>query len=108
MAALILLVVLIEFGWNFYEPSSRDFISFWGASQFAIAGRPDLAYDNAALHALQQEVAAFDGGEMPFPYAPAFLFLVIPFGLVPFPTGLMLWSLTGYALYLLVARRLSR
>lgn len=107
MAALILLMILAEFGWNWVQPSSRDFVSFWGASQFAWSGRPALAYDNAALHALQLQVAAFESGEMPFPYAPSFLLLVMPFGLLPFPLALMAWSLIGYAHYLLVARTVS-
>ena len=106
MALLIALMVLAEFAWNYVQPTSRDFISFWGASQFALAGQPALAYDNAALHAVQTRVAAFDGGEMPFPYPPAFLLLVMPFGLVSFPLGLILWSLAGYIIYLLAANRL--
>ena len=106
MAALIALMILAEFVWNYLQPSSRDFVSFWGAGQFALAGRPELAYDNAALHDLQLKVAAFAGGEMPFPYNPAFLLLVMPFAMVPFPIGLLLWSLTGYAVYLMVARKL--
>jgi alpha-1,2-mannosyltransferase len=106
MALLIALMVLIEFGWNYLQPSSRDFVSFWGASQFALSGQPALAYDNEALHALQLKAAKFEGGEMPFPYAPAFLLLVLPFGLVPFPLGLILWSISGYIIYLLAVNRL--
>ena len=106
MALLIALMVLAEFVWNFVQPSSRDFISFWGASQFALSGQPALAYDNAALNALQLEVARFAGGEMPFPYAPAFLLMVMPFGLVSFPLGLILWSVTGYIIYLFAVNRL--
>ena len=108
MALLIALMVAAEFAWNFANPTDRDFISFWGASQFALNGQPALAYDNGALHALQSGVVSFDdGGEMPFPYPPAFLFLVMPFGLPSFPLGLVLWSLAGYAVYLAVARRLT-
>ncbi|HET7708052.1 MAG TPA: glycosyltransferase family 87 protein [Sphingomicrobium sp.] len=108
MAALIGLMALAEFTWNWVQPSGRDFISFWGASQFALSGQPAMAYDNQALHALQSTIVAFEpGGEMPFPYAPFFLLLVMPFGLASFPLGLILWSLAGYALYLLVARRVS-
>ena len=106
MAALILLMILAEFGWNVAQPTSRDFVSFWGASQFALSGHPSLAYDNAALHALQLRVAAFNGGEMPFPYAPFFLLLVMPFGLLPFPIALIAWSLIGYVIYLFSASRL--
>ena len=106
MALLIALMVLTEFAWNYLQPTGRDFVSFWGASRFALSGQPALAYDNAALHTLQLKVAAFEGGEMPFPYAPAFLLLVMPFGLVPFPLGLILWSITGYIIYLFSANRL--
>src|SRR5205085_11486975 len=56
---------------------------------------------------VQLKVATFGAGEMPFPYAPAFLLLTMPFGLLPYPAGLILWSLVGYAIYLLIARRLS-
>ena len=107
MAALIALMVLGEFYRNWVQPSGRDFISFWGASQFALTGRPALAYDNQALHALQSTIVRFaPGTEMPFPYNPAFLLMVMPFGLVSFRLGLILWSLAGYALYLAVARKL--
>ena len=106
MALLIVLMVLAEFAWNYIQPTSRDFVSFWGASQFALSGQPALAYDNQALHALQLKVAAFEGGEMPFPYPPAFLLLVMPFGLMSFPLGLILWSLTGYIIYLFSVNRL--
>ena len=107
MGVLILLMVLAEFAWNWVHPTSRDFVSFWGASQLALAGTPELAYDTEAIRAVQLKVATFAKGEMPFPYAPAFLLLTIPFGLLSFPAGLILWSLVGYAIYLLVARRLS-
>src|SRR5205085_4209906 len=71
LAVLILLMILAEFAWNWAHPTSRDFISFWGASQLALAGRPELAYDTAAIHSVQLKVATFGAGEMPFPYAPA-------------------------------------
>jgi hypothetical protein len=107
MALLIALMVIVEFYWNWVQPTGRDFVSFWGAGQFALIGRPELAYDNAALHALQSKIVAFaPAGEMPFPYPPAFLLLVTPFGLAPFPLGLILWSLTGYFLYILSVNRL--
>ena len=68
----------VEFIRNIAEPTSRDFVSFWGAAKLALAGTPSLAYDNAALHAVQVKVAAFSSGGLPFPYAPAFLLLLVP------------------------------
>jgi hypothetical protein len=107
MAVLVLLMIAAEFAWNWVQPTSRDFVSFWGASRLALAGTPALAYDTAALQSVQVKVAAFASGEMPFPYAPTFLLIVLPFGLLSFPLALILWSVAGYILYLAVARRLA-
>jgi alpha-1,2-mannosyltransferase len=107
MAVLIGLMIAAEFYSNWVHPAARDFIAFWGASQFALSGQPALAYDNAALNALQSKVVTFAAGaEMPFPYAPVFLLLTLPFGIVSYPAGLILWSFAGYAIYLVVVHRL--
>jgi hypothetical protein len=105
-AAIILATLVKEFIWNFLHPSSRDFVSFWGAAQLALAGHPEAAYDRAALHAVQSAVATFTRGEMPFPYPPGYLLLVIPFGLLSFAAGMVAWSLGTLAFYLSAARRL--
>lgn len=107
LALCILAASGAEFVWNFAHPTSRDFISFWGAAKLAWAGTPALAYDQAALHAVQSQAAAFDGGKMPFPYAPAFLLLVLPFAILPFPLAMALWSVVTLAIYAVVARRFA-
>jgi Glycosyltransferase family 87 len=105
------LIILAAAAWeiiaNVRHPADRDFLSFWGAAQMAFAGTPALAYDNAALHALQATVATFGGsGEMPFPYPPAYLLLIMPFGVLPFPAAMAAWSLCTLAFYLFAVRRL--
>ena len=105
-AAIIVAAVLVEFIQNIWHPTSRDFVSFWGAAQLALTGHPEAAYDRAALHAVQSAVATFTRGEMPFPYPPAYLLLVIPFGLLSFAAGMVAWSLGTLAFYLSAARRL--
>ena len=77
MAILVILVAIAEFFWNASNPTDRDFISFWGAAQLALAGDPAAAYDQARLHEVQSAVVTFVNGDgMPFPYPPAFLLLV--------------------------------
>jgi hypothetical protein len=107
LALCIVAVTCAELLRNFVTPTSRDFVSFWAAAKVTLAGTPALAYDNAALHAVQIKVAAFDGGEMPFPYAPAFLLLVLPFAAFPFPLAMALWSIVTLGLYAAVARRFA-
>jgi hypothetical protein len=107
-AFVILVASVAEFVWNARDPTSRDFISFWGAAQFALAGNPSAAYDNAALHAVQSAVASFGNSrqEMPFPYPPAYLLLVMPFGLLSFATAMAAWTVSTFGIYVAAARRL--
>ena len=107
MAILVILVSITEFFWNAANPTDRDFISFWGAAQLALAGDPAAAYDQARLHEVQSAVATFvNGNGMPFPYPPAFLLLVTPFGLLPFAVSLALWSAATFAVYFVLVRRM--
>ena len=108
LAALVIAAAIAEFVWNFQSPSDRDFLSFWGAGKLTLAGTPDLAYDRAALHAAQLTAAKLGVGELPFAYAPAFLVLLAPFALLPFPVSMVLWSAVGFVIYLIVARRALR
>ncbi|WP_296717610.1 glycosyltransferase family 87 protein [Erythrobacter sp.] len=108
LGLLIVILVCFEIAGNFAAPHSLDFVSFWGAAKFGLAGTPELAYDSVALHALQEKAATFapDTG-MPFPYAPAFLLLILPFGAMSYPVALAVWSLGTFAIYAIVARRFA-
>lgn len=106
-AIVILAASIMEFISNARHPIARDFVSFWGAARLVLAGHPAEAYDNAALHAVQAAVASFGtGAQMPFPYTPAYLALVTPFGLLPFPLAMVVWTVCTFALYLFAARKL--
>lgn len=108
LAFLIILLICSELARIFAAPTSRDFISFWGAARFALEGTPTLAYDRVALLALQTQAAAFDPNtELPFPYAPAVLLLVMPFAVLPYPAAMALWALATLGVFALVARRFA-
>ncbi len=104
-ATIILMASVAELVWNIRHPTVRDFLGFWSAAQLALAGHPAAAYDNAALHAVQSAVA-LGTAKLPFSYPPAYLLLVMPFGLLPFATGMIAWSLSTLAFYVSAARRL--
>jgi hypothetical protein len=103
-AAIILVGMVAEFIWNIRHPTGRDFLGFCSAVQMALAGHPAAAYDNVAMHAVQSAVAV--KANLPFSYPPAYLLLVIPFGLLPFAAGMVAWSLSTLAFYLSAAVRL--
>ena len=106
-AIVIIVASVLELIWNFRHPTSRDFVSFWGAAQLALQGRASAAYDGAVLHAVQSAVAVFrTGTENPFPYPPAYLLLVMPLGLLSFPAAMAAWTLCTFAFYLYGARKL--
>jgi alpha-1,2-mannosyltransferase len=108
LGILMLIVICAEFARNYADPTSRDFISFWGAAKLAVAGTPELAYDLASLHAVQVKAAAFDPNTgMPFAYAPAFLLPVLPLAALPYSIAMAVWSLATLGIYALVARRFA-
>lgn len=106
LALAILTVVVAELVANFRLPTARDFISFWGAAQLALGGNAAAAYDGAALHGIQAAAANFNGGEMPFPYPPVLLLLVMPFSLLPYPAAMAAWVLGTFPLYFASIRRM--
>lgn len=106
LALAILAVVLAEFVSIARQPEVRDFISFWGAAQLALDGVPAAAYDKDALRIVQLGAAAFEAGEMPFPYPPAYLLLILPFALLSYPAGMAAWVALTFLGYLAAARRL--
>ena len=107
-AAVILAASVAEFVFNCRHPTDRDFLEFWGAARLALSGNPSAAYDNAALHAVQSAAATFGSrsAELPFPYPPAYLLLLLPFAVLSFPVAMVAWSLSTFAFYLFAARRL--
>lgn len=108
LGLLMVIWIYLEISGNFAAPHSLDFISFWGAAKFALAGTPEFAYHSEALHALQEQAATFaPNTAMPFPYAPAFLLLVLPFGALPYPFAMALWSFSTFVIYAFTAHRFA-
>lgn len=80
----------------------RDAYVFWAAARLAVEGRLAEVYDHAAF---QQAVMAMLGpgtGLHAFPYPPLALALIAPFGWLPYPLVLGLWSVGGVAAFVAV------
>lgn len=81
------------------DHTQTDFVSFWAAAKLILAG--GSPYDQAALYALQGP------SKYAFLYPPPFLFPILPFGALPYSTGLFAWVIAGIAIFFMAARKLS-
>ena len=81
-----------------------DFLAFWGAAKLTVAGTPQLAYDLAAETATQ--AATGIRNMVAYVNPPPFLLAIAPLGLLPYAVAWVVWSLAGWAVWLLVARRI--
>jgi hypothetical protein len=81
-----------------------DFLSYWAAGRLTIGGHAASAYD-IEIHKAVELTAAPLTGLIPFPYPPPFLFVVSPFGLVPFWVAFPAWILMTGIVYVLAVRR---
>ena len=81
-----------------------DFLAFWGAAKLTVAGTPQLAYDLAAETAVQATTGI--SGMFAYVNPPPFLLAIAPLGLLPYAVAWVVWSLAGWAIWLLVARRI--
>lgn len=73
----------------------RDFVNVWLGARAVIEGRIDTLFDVSTY--LPWLRATF-GAQLPFhdwSYPPHYLFVVAPFGLLPYPVAYLLWFVAG-------------
>lgn len=90
------------------RPSVTDFQVFWLAGKFALHGAAAAAYDPHLLHAAEAAAAGHGfSGEMPWRYAPHFLFFVAPLAWLPYVAAFITWVAGSTAVYAFVAWRVA-
>lgn len=102
----MLFIATLSLAANVVNPFAMDFISYWAAGVLTLGGDPAASYDYAVHRAIEVQVAPLQGG-MPFPYAPPYLLLVIPFALLPYPYAAVAWVVTTFAAYSWWVRRFA-
>ena len=85
------------------KPLGTDFVSFWTASELALAGQPADAYDVAAHWGAQKALFGPDIAYSAFFYPPPYLLICLPLAAFPYLWSLGLWlAATGYAYWRVV------
>ena len=82
-----------------------DFRVFWAAARIILSGDPLAAFDDARLDVEYGEVTE---AWMPWLYPPGYLFLIAPFGLLPYAVAFLAMTLISVAAMALAARPLPR
>lgn len=98
---LVLVIVALD-EWPYLHQSlsrgqviGRDAYVFWTAGRLALAGDLASIYDYPAFQQAVTAVLGPEAGLHVFPYPPPALLMLAPFGALPYPVTLILWSLAG-------------
>jgi len=87
-------------------PTSTDFVSFYAAGSLADAGTPELAYDQPAHNAAEEQAAAPGVEYRFFYYPPVFLLLCALLARLPYLVAFLVFETVTFAVYLVVMNRI--
>src|SRR6516165_10155215 len=87
-------------------PTSTDFVSFYAAGSLADAGTPELAYDQTAHNAAEEQATAPGVEYRFFYYPPVFLLLCALLAGLPYLVAFLVFEAATLAVYLIVMSRI--
>src|SRR5690242_6919700 len=73
------------------KPLGYDFITFWGASDLTLHGKPQAAFDAAQSLAAQQKAIAETYVEFYWHYPPTFQLVAAPLALLPYALSYLIF-----------------
>jgi hypothetical protein len=88
------------------HPIGPDFSYCWAAASLVLGGDPAAVYDFARIHAVEMAHFGVDLN-VPWPYPPSYLLLLLPFGVLPYLPSLAVWLSTTLAGYLFIIHRIA-
>ena len=104
---LLAVVYAIWSAWPVVGPvAPRDFAIFWIAGKLALAGHPELAYDQAAFAAYSKELVGVVHSAIPHP--PTILLLFAPLALLELEPAFLVWNGLSAMLFFWAARPYMR
>jgi hypothetical protein len=103
------LLVTGSFGLGRFRPAQVSFVSFYAAGTLALAGKPELAYNDAARYRAEQTaIHKISIQNILFLYPPVYLLICAPLALLPYLSAFILFAITTLCLYLFVVRAILR
>jgi alpha-1,2-mannosyltransferase len=88
------------------NPTTTDFVSFYAAGRLTDDGTPQLAYNQAAHRAAEEQAREPGIGYQFFYYPPVYLLLCSLFAKAPYMVALVAFETLSLILYLLIGRRI--
>jgi hypothetical protein len=76
-----------------------DFFGIWSFAKFALINRVSEIYDNSRLLDFQMDLGAAANALLPYAYPPFFLFMILPFGFLPFQLAYVVWDVLTFSVY---------
>lgn len=89
-------------------PPASDFVSFYAAGKLALAGTPQLAYDQAAHYFAQQQTTDPDAAHQYLYYPPIYLILCAGLASMPYFVAFAVFQACTLGMFILMMRRLLR
>ena len=90
------------------ETPASDFVSFYAAGKLALAGVPQLAYDQIAHYQAQQEATAVGAPHQYFFYPPVYLILCSILASMPYLVAFAVFQAATLGMFILMMRSLLR
>lgn len=87
------------------KPVGTDFASFYTASQLALAGAPEHAWNTARHADAQARLFGSAAGYAAFFYPPPYLVVCLPLALLPYLLSLSVWLAATFASWLYAMRK---
>lgn len=89
------------------KPIGTDFITFWAASDLALAGRPEAAFDLQQIFEAERGAVAGLTDTFAWHYPPTFQLIVMPLAALPYILSYLAWTGLTMVAYVGVVRKLA-
>jgi len=93
---------------SFGRPAAWDFRAFYSAAHFAAQGRPEVAYDDAAMESYGRELFGQGTELIRWPYPPSTSLVMRPLGELGYSHALIFWLALGLGSLALAAWVVTR